>query len=633
MRCYRLAFALAFVALFLSCNTLWAENKVSKPDHRILNNFVTELLTLEKFPAKPVQEWSFTNPREGWVFVAITVPEDAFWPRVTFTISIDGGRPVIVHRTGSDRSTKETMRFLTAGEYKLRLSYRPETPAKPALNTLPISRIVVRAVPELQYWAFPAASIAGYGMYDLDFLRKDVLPNVNVLVGVGSGDYEPVHRWWKERGGQFFEEKILPTHARRQDKSIPHPLTTDCVYDYWTKTAGFQNPLLAGCTGDEWGEYNEHTRQDYPAYIGAIKRLANEQSFKGKSILGAWSFGHDPNTKLQPPRQFLQAFFSLGYKMAWEVYLRPGHTEAESWEYIRADKHKNSMGKRLKEWEAVFPGCIKKGVVFLLGINSAPPFTQDVDPHVDFRVFMDMQLNYLANTPGARGIYGLGVYKSRYADEEVVRWSGRLFRHYAIEGKKDMLSKQYGFTYTLNYIQNGDFDDGLKGWTVSKAVPSSVKTGSAKELGSVLGRWAAGQRGDNYLQLERCGNKPNTVSQIIRNLKSGKTYALDLIVADQNIVTKGKSDKQKLAFSVSIPNGMRIEPKCFVSTVQGHTTFSAHKDKPRPWYNYHSLVFRAKGPTAKLVLSDWADKKNPGGPIGQKLLINCIEVRPYLEYE
>ena len=43
------------------------------------------------------------------------------------------------------------------------------------------------------------------------------------------------------------------------------------------------------------------------------------------------------------------------------------------------------------------------------------------------------------------------------------------------------------------------------------------------------------------------------------------------------------------------------------------------------------LVFRAKGPTARLTLSDWpAPTRRNGAPLGQELIFNFIEVEPFL---
>ena len=49
----------------------------------------------------------------------------------------------------------------------------------------------------------------------------------------------------------------------------------------------------------------------------------------------------------------------------------------------------------------------------------------------------------------------------------------------------------------------------------------------------------------------------------------------------------------------------------------------------QPWFNYHWRLFRADDSTAKLTISDWANANDPGGPIGQELIYNFVEVRPY----
>ncbi|MCK5803583.1 MAG: hypothetical protein KAI66_12155, partial [Lentisphaeria bacterium] len=51
----------------------------------------------------------------------------------------------------------------------------------------------------------------------------------------------------------------------------------------------------------------------------------------------------------------------------------------------------------------------------------------------------------------------------------------------------------------------------------------------------------------------------------------------------------------------------------------------------KAWMNYHWRVFRAKGKTAKLTVSDWATPTATGGPIGQRLLYNYVVVQPFFE--
>jgi len=46
--------------------------------------------------------------------------------------------------------------------------------------------------------------------------------------------------------------------------------------------------------------------------------------------------------------------------------------------------------------------------------------------------------------------------------------------------------------------------------------------------------------------------------------------------------------------------------------------------------NYHWRVFQAKAATATVTVSDWKNGKDAGGPTGQELMYNFIEVQPYL---
>ena len=52
---------------------------------------------------------------------------------------------------------------------------------------------------------------------------------------------------------------------------------------------------------------------------------------------------------------------------------------------------------------------------------------------------------------------------------------------------------------------------------------------------------------------------------------------------------------------------------------------------PHPWMNFHRVVFRARSETAGLVISDWASPTAPGGPEGQQLIFNFVQVQAYFE--
>jgi len=84
------------------------------------------------------------------------------------------------------------------------------------------------------------------GVYDFKFLEKDVLPNINTIIGAAGITYQDIHKEWRERGGQWYLEQDLPSFSKSSRKDLPDPLTADAVYDFWTKSAGFTNPYVDG---------------------------------------------------------------------------------------------------------------------------------------------------------------------------------------------------------------------------------------------------------------------------------------------------------------------------------------------------------------------------------------------------
>ena len=324
-------------------------------------------------------------------------------------------------------------------------------------------------------------------------------------------------------------------------------------------------------------------------------------------------------------KELLQAFIDSGAKIAWEYYASEGPTK----ESMRKQLY-GSLRRTIQGWEKNIPGMVKS-IIFTLGYYSASPESVNTNPAADFKVHLDMQFNYLANAPECLGLGGIMAYKARYANEEIVRWTGRLFRHYCIEGKRNMLSDEYGFKYIPGHIQNPDFDDGLKGWTVAAAAPDSVKTGTMSGLSPLLGRFLTPGQGNNYLLTKRSADKPNKVSQEIKGLVPGKLYSAKLFVADYQDLTKGQSVRKRLAVSLDIDNVNMIPAKCLVMEVDSLSTAGAFKGKTPPWMNVYRLVFRALDTTAKLTISDWIDDATPGGPVGQEILYNFVEVQPYIE--
>jgi len=197
---------------------------------KVLNNLVTELVNLESVPAKPAyQEIPFTNPREGWVFVSATTRLDSSDRAVedddAVKISIDADKEdAVLNYPFGGAITRETMRFLTAGEHTLRIWFSE----KPELATFGIRNLIVRAVPAMIHCGHASAAMGGYGVYDSTFLERDVLPNINTIIGDADIAYQDIHKAWKDRGGQWYLEQNLPSFFKgsRNDRLVFRALGT-----------------------------------------------------------------------------------------------------------------------------------------------------------------------------------------------------------------------------------------------------------------------------------------------------------------------------------------------------------------------------------------------------------------------
>ena len=97
-------------------------------------------------------------------------------------------------------------------------------------------------------------------------------------------------------------------------------------------------------------------------------------------------------------------------------------------------------------------------------------------------------------------------------------------RHYVVEGRKDMLSGKYGFTYRPDHILNGDFRGSLEPWATNGAVRADSFAGFAK---ASQNRWGGnGGVGDTFAVLSRGKDSFATVSQKAKGLVPGRKYRL-----------------------------------------------------------------------------------------------------------
>jgi hypothetical protein len=287
----------------------------------------------------------------------------------------------------------------------------------------------------------------------------------------------------------------------------------------------------------------------------------------------------------------------------------------------------------IADWEAKEPG-VKKQMVIAFGLFSMPPGSINKQPNVDYHVWMDQQMNVVANHPVLSGIGGLEWWTSVLADEETVRFVGQLYRHYAIEGKTAMLTKDPLF---LTHIQNADFEKGTEGWSLQPAEERSIAAKSFARYGRIEGRYMGLGRpadpehiGDTFLWMKRSGKGPNTFSQTIKDLEPGRLYSMKMFSCDYRDLVNPKAKKRDEAFKFIgsvVLEGVEVDAQRSFTEM-----YSSNPEPEIPvWITYHWKVFRAKSATAKVMISDWPAARAPGDTFGQEQIFNFLEIQPYRE--
>ena len=588
---------------------------------KALNNIVWELLNRKTGQVTGRKRFAFTQPKRRWVFVSARAEVG---PKGGLQISLDAvpeTRHIIAFEAG-EKTTKETMRFLPAGEHTLVIE---------AEGAARIGEIVVRSIPELVYYRVPGDPLVKeFGPYMGEFLNEHILPNVNTLGGPREwptpGAESRTLREWAQRGGKWLIHCRAPKGTtekeealREQDGTEPRapkgtrekPITAGEAAEYIAQTPGFNLDFVHGSIADEFGDSLPYCA----VYAEAVRKLKATPEFRDRSF---YPFANNLYNGAEG-REFARALVEADSAIAWKRYLKEQPDEKAAVSFLRTE-----LVDRAYAYREHCPGSIEHLIV-CFGYFSAPPEFLDTNPAADYKVYLDMQFNLIANDPAFWGTYGLMTYTSPFAHEEIVRWGAKLQRHYGIEGRTDRATKD---PFELNHIENPDFTDGARGWQLRPAAENSIRAVMQKGFGWLQGRYPRTPEGNTALLTVRSAKAPNVFSQEIKNLQPGRCYSLSMITGDY----KDMSKKERHAVTIKLENADLNSEKCFTHVYANCPP--AHRYPPydqehKAWMNYHWRVFRAKGTTAKLTVSDWQSDHTPGGPAGQELMYNFVQVQPY----
>ena len=580
----------------LSKKVMWNPPSLQPDKNGIikLNNLVSELLNKD-IQNQGAGKFKFYNPRKGWVFFSINSKNSNPEAR------INKNSASLVWRVNPETGAKEAMQLLDKGKHTLSIKQSPS------------SKVIVRSIPELLYSDHPSSPhIDAYGNYDWNYLKKHVLSNVNTIITSATPNTlnDSERDQWEKEGRQWIVHSGLP------GLSDEIPPSVEEVTDSWANNIGTTDPHFSGIIVDEFMIGGTRTPEHYNIWKNSLTKLYNNPDFLGKKFYAYCTpiFG-DPGLMTIP---FGKELVRNGGYFALERYLNELPTEDEAYNFLF-----NELSQTYKKMTKSLSVDGQKWIITLGYLTDATE-TLNYYPFVDYRVYMDMQMHLLATDPTFNDLHGVQEYLSSYADEELLRWAHKLFRHYFIEGNRTRYTDE---PYILPHLKNSFFLEGLQGWTVEQAKEGSIEEQNIEGLSWLFGLYPRTNIGDQCIRFKRSNKKPNTIRQTVKKLEPGRLYSLKLVALDKNNMHK----KQKLALSIKLEGVEIIEEPTFryiFETNYGHEVGDITRENPG-YFNLSRIIFRPKNETAELAISDWLSPSLSGGSIDQEIIFNSIEIQPF----
>lgn len=554
--------------------------------HRRLNNLVTEVLSCKLVAYEGAQVYNFYNPREGWVHIAVS--------------GATGERPVVLELAGfgvlsSFRDNgSEAFRYLPIG-----------------LQTVAVrgaaagATLTVRAISEI--FNYPACSdsfVPQNGCYGWEFQKRYVFPAVTTLNG---GSIPPECRDQFKAYGLRWLANLL-THELIGGDDLVGRL--QCA-------SGMSSPEYAGLTCDEQGFY----QPTLPFYSDGLRGYENQQ----QRLIYTWVVDKPfiPSVNNDFISAALNAAGGRG-KLLYEAYCISQPDEAA------ARQHLDKMILQVMQGINQYLPAAASGVGIILGnFNQVPIITLDVVPEVDYKYYLDMQLNMVANHGAFANLGVTGYWGSYYGDEELYRWSFALMRHYGVEGRTNMLSESYGYRYAPGHLHNCDFIDGLTGWEARAASDGTLEPGSFKDYGrhrlGSQGRWHVPPgTGDTFALFKRQAHAPNTLAQQASGLKPGEVYTLQFVTADYQDMLQKRFNPREHGLAVTLEGGAEVMREHSYTFVDRRNSGRKQGDGLAR-VNLHHVRFRATGTECTVQFSD------APAAVGSELALNYIMLKPYFD--
>ncbi len=538
---------------------------------RRLNNLASELVCAKRAGAE-TEKYPFDVFRDSWLFIASPCGS---------TVLLDG-REVV----SPDTPRGETFRLVAAGRHEVAVRG-------------PAGDVTVRMIADIFNYCPGANSfVKENGPYDWAFQEKYVLPAVTTQNG-GSVPKDHL-QGFRARGYRWLAN--LGTVGASAEKLV----------QLLNGAAGMNKEGYSGVTCDEQFLHNPGSIVEYTSGLKTY-----ELSARPTRAIFTWIVGKPFNRVIDEDFFATSVNASLGQgKVLFEAYCRTKETEEDARSYLE-----NYVKDTLVRYCKTYPLAIESSCIAFGNFNQVPILSLAHHPEVDFKYYLDLQVNMAANDPAFDGLGSIGYWGSYYADEELHRWSFALMRHYVVEGRKEMLSGKYGFTYRPDHILNGDFRGSLEPWTVTGAVRADSFSGFAK---ASQNRWGGnGGVGDTFAVLSRGKDSFATVAQKAKGLVPGRKYRLRYVTFDVKDMKAKRIAPRKFAISASAGAGAAVDAALSWTHVDKRIKGRYDINNGCARVNLGQIVFTATAPETEISFS------NELAAEGEELGLNYVSLLPY----
>ena len=557
-------------------------------DGRRLNTLVRRLAESE---TQAGGGCAFSVSRDGWVWIALDGGEG--------TVEIDGADAGAFAAEGN---RLEAMRFVSKGDHRVKVG-----------GFAGKRRLIVNSVPVILATSFPEPRISGAERLTGEFLERYLYPAFNTFSYGWVPSRIPEREWrtFFARGRQMFGHLCRWNKNCRGYFNRMEPPGNLAMR--FRTSLGMSHKYYSGLTFDEIAASDLLEKTNFTEALRLSRDLARP--------IWVWSSGvvYEDNTVNAEYLASIVAASGGRGRLLFECYARTQQDEASALSYFD-----DYLDGSILRAEKLLPGFVRSSMIVHGAYTRPGGYCTDCRVNVDTKRFWDMYFHRLATSPSFEGLAGIGLYAISNGEEEDLRWASRLIRHYALEGRTGRLSDKYAFRYESGHLGNGDFADGLEGWTVEAAEPGSIRSAKIKGLASLQGRKVKEAGGDQACVFKRCASKPNVLRRKLAGLEKGRLYSLRFALAPVADGAVKKDGRHPFVFNARVDGAEDV-------TAASPAAKWGSVDRRAGALSARTLVFRALSGTAELVFSDWADSKTPGGDVGEELALNFVRVVPYYD--